>query len=563
MKELATIQKLRGGYYTPRQIADFLADWAIQTPTTTILEPSCGDGNILESAITSLLRRKAKKSALSTLVYGVELNEQEALKAASRLRTLNIPIIDQIHIGDFFAYCRERLLEQTRFDAVIGNPPFVRYQNFPEEQRTVAFKLMQQTGMNPTRLTNTWVPFLVASTLLLKEHGGRMAMVIPAELLQVNYAAELRQFLTDYYSKITLITFKKLVFEGIQQEVVLFLGERNGSERTGMRTIELEDIDGLTDYQHTLFSENELKTMDHSRGKWTQYFLDQGEIDLLRQLRSDDRLTLSGKVIDVDVGVVTGLNEYFILSEQKAQELSLEQYTQPIVTRSGHLQGIIFTCHDFRANAAKQYPCRLLTPPNVPAKEQPEVVETYIRTGEKNLVHVGYKCSIRERWYIVPSLWRPDGFMLRQIHNYPKLILNETEATSTDTIHRVRFLTDIPGKVITAAFLNSLTFAFAEVVGRSYGGGVLELEPNEAEVLPLPLKNAAALDFDHIHALVLEGDIEQVLNITDKVLLIDGLGLSIRDVERLRGAWYKLRDRRMNRKHKKSAPGIIQSEREA
>ena len=113
MKEPATIQKLRGGYYTPKQIADFLADWAIQTPTTTILEPSCGDGNILESAITTLLRRKAKQSALATLVYGVELNEQEALKAASRLRTLNIPVLDQIHIGDFFSYCRERLLAQT------------------------------------------------------------------------------------------------------------------------------------------------------------------------------------------------------------------------------------------------------------------------------------------------------------------------------------------------------------------------------------------------------------------------------------------------------------------
>ena len=153
MKEPATTQKLRGGYYTPKEIADFLADWAIQTPTTMVLEPSCGDGNIIEAAVHVLLERKAKRKALSRLVHGVEFNEQEALKTEARLRTLQVPVLDQIHNVDFFSYCREQLLEQTRFDAIIGNPPFIRYQNFPESQRTIAFKLMKQAGMNPTRLT--------------------------------------------------------------------------------------------------------------------------------------------------------------------------------------------------------------------------------------------------------------------------------------------------------------------------------------------------------------------------------------------------------------------------
>jgi adenine-specific DNA-methyltransferase len=145
---------------------------------------------------------------------------------------------------------------------------------------------MQQAGLRPTRLTNAWVPFIVTSTLLLKQHGGRLAMVIPAELLQVNYASELRLFLTNFYSRITLITFKKLVFESIQQEVVLLLGERDGDTHTGIQTIELEGIDDLRSHKHEDFSFGELKYMDHSRDKWTQYFLDQREIDLLRILRS-------------------------------------------------------------------------------------------------------------------------------------------------------------------------------------------------------------------------------------------------------------------------------------
>ncbi len=43
--------KLRGGYYTPKPIADFICRWAIRSATETVLEPSCGDGNFIEASI--------------------------------------------------------------------------------------------------------------------------------------------------------------------------------------------------------------------------------------------------------------------------------------------------------------------------------------------------------------------------------------------------------------------------------------------------------------------------------------------------------------------------------
>jgi adenine-specific DNA-methyltransferase len=549
VKVPATIQKLRGGYYTPEPIASFLADWAIQDSTTRILEPSCGDGNILDATIQTFLRRGVSKAAIPQLIQGVEIDEDEANKTISRFANSDICLSEQIHVGDFFNFCREQLLLQSKFDAVVGNPPFIRYQNFQEEHRWIAFKIMEHAGLRPTRLTNAWVPFVVASTLLVKENGGRIAMVIPAELLQVNYASELRQFLADFYTQITLITFKKLVFESIQQEVVLLLGERNGNERTGIRTIELNSIDELRYHEHTDFSLSNLKLMDHSHEKWTQYFLENNEIDLLRQLRADERLTKAKKVIDVDVGIVTGLNEFFVLTQQQAKDKSLSYFTQPIVTRSGHLQGINFTGADLLANTDKQFPARILTIPNVSVENLPESLKQYIAYGESRDFHKGYKCRIRNKWYVVPSIWIPDAFMLRQIHHYPKIILNETKATCTDTIHRVRFVSKLPPKLVVSAFHNSLTFAFAEVSGRSYGGGVLELEPNEAETLPLPLKNAEKLDFDLINRFIIEDNIQEALNITDRFLLTEGLGLSEREVALLRNIWCKLRDRRINRKH--------------
>jgi adenine-specific DNA-methyltransferase len=553
VKAPATTQKLRGSYYTPRTIARFLADWSIQSAAANILEPSCGDGNILEAAVEVLLTRGADKPAIPQQVYGVELDVAEAEKAASRLTTHGIPRLDNVWIGDFFQFCEQRLFSEMRFDAVIGNPPFIRYQNFQEAHRVVAFRLMKHAGLRPTRLTNSWVPFLVASTLMLNPAGGRLAMVIPAELLQVGYAAELRRFLTNNYSKITLFTFRKLVFDNIQQEVVLLLGERNGKNHTGIRTIELHGLDDLVNYQHEVGFADPLKEMDHTTEKWTQYYLDQRELDLLRSLRADKRLTIARNAMEVDVGIVTGLNEFFVLTEQQAATQRLLDYTRPIVTRSAHLQGIDFTPEDLRENTARQLPSRLLCLSDLALTGMPEAVRSYILMGEGKGFHEGYKCRIRDRWYVVPSVWTPDAFMLRQIHSYPKLILNETDATSTDTIHRVRFISKLPPKTIVAAFLNSLTFAFTEIIGRSYGGGVLELEPNEAQLLPLPLQNAEKLDFDRLDALMRIGDVESVLDITDEVLLRDGLGLSQGDLLSLRSAWYRLRDRRINRNHNKGS----------
>ena len=98
------------------------------------------------------------------------------------------------------------------------------------------------------------------------------------------------------------------------------------------------------------------------------------------------------------------------------------------------------------------------------------------------------------------------------------------------------------------AFLNSLTYAFSEVIGRSYGGGVLELEPNEAEKLPLPLICADRLDLNELDRHLREGNISTVLDITDEVLLRQGMGLSIEETRMIRRIWQKLRDRRVNRK---------------
>lgn len=204
-------QKLRGGFYTPEAIADFVLKWAFNgTKGQDVLEPSCGDGVFLK-------RMRENKFAYKSIT-AIELDLNEAEKC----NNLNLPSCEIIN-NDFHKFCNTT---EKKFDIVVGNPPYIRYQFFDKEQQEEAEKIFRKVNMKYSKLTNAWVSFVVGSSLLLKDNG-KIGFVLPAELLQVSYAKPLRDFLAHFFCKINIISFKKLVFPNIQQEVVLLLCERN------------------------------------------------------------------------------------------------------------------------------------------------------------------------------------------------------------------------------------------------------------------------------------------------------------------------------------------------
>ena len=547
MKRPATYQKLRGGYYTPPPIAKFLSSWAIRSASDRVLEPSCGDGVFLEASAKRLFELRAKPHNISSQILAYELDGPEAAQAAQRLCQFSPNAKGNVHSGDFFSSA-VTWNGDHKFDAIVGNPPFVRYQNFPEEQRINAFQIMQKFGLHPNRLTNAWVPFVVAAAGLLKANG-RLAMVAPAELLQVTYAAELRLFLAKHFDQIRVITFRGLPFPGIQQEVVLLLAIKDSSLHRGIEVLELDDASDLFATASQGFGENGVKTIDQDGGKWTQYYLSQQEIELLRSLRADVRLTKFGELAHTDVGVVTGMNDVFVLPGEEVSKEGLTAFVCRLVGRSAQLPGTIFKESDWARNVKSGSKVFLLNIPPVQLSEMPANVAAYFKKAEQLGLHLGFKCRTRKLWHVVPSVYVPDAFMFRQIHHYPKLIANQAKATCTDTIHRVRFKRRANASRIAAAFMNSLTFAFSEIIGRSYGGGVLELEPNEADTLPIPLLHSDRLDPNEIDRLVRSSPIENVLAITDKVLLAGGLGLKDRQIKMLRSIWLKLQRRRTGRRN--------------
>jgi len=536
--EDASAQKLRGAYYTPPAIASFILHWGINGSTDAdILEPSCGDGVFLE--------QMARENMLFHHATAVEYEAAEAEKA----RAIGLHDSEVIN-ADFHRFCLDT---EQRFNLVVGNPPFIRYQYYDEGQQELAGEIFKKAGLKRSKLTNAWVTFVVGCSLLLKE-TGKMGFVIPSELLQVTYAQQLRKYLATSFNKINIISFENLVFEEIQQEVVLLLCERTGSGEHLIEHIEVKDAEALQQLDpHRL--KLPTKQIDFHADKWTYYFLDKEELDFLNKVRIDGMPKI-GTYADVEVGITTGSNGYFTVPQGVVDMYQLHEYARPMVGRSVQVNSLCFTKADWQQNLANGAKANLLVFTPGAKENGNEGTKAYIENGEQQGINKGYKTSIRDDWYVIPSIKLSDALFLRRNNLYPKFVLNDAQAYTTDTMHRVYIKDGVNRKAFVVSYYNSLSFAFAEILGRNFGGGVLELMPSEVEGVYLPYREENDNLFEQVDQMVREKKAaDEILDFTDKELLQKGMGFSETETKMARSIWYKLMGRRLNRETlEKAAP---------
>jgi adenine-specific DNA methylase len=526
-----------GVYYTHEPIASIILTWAFNgNKELDILEPSCGDGVFLEEI--------QKGNYEYNSVTAIEFDEIEAIKS-KKIELDKSNIIN----SDFHDFC---INTKQKFDLIIGNPPYIRYQYFDKKQQKFASEIFDKANLKYSKLTNAWVSFVVGSSLLLKEQG-KIGFVLPAEILQVSYAQPLREFLGQFYNKINIVSFEKLVFPDIQQEVVLLLCEKNKTKTHLIEHLELRDADELLKLDVSKLKSPK-KKIDFKSNKWTFYFLDQKEIDFLERLQSKKTISKLGEYAQVEVGITTGSNPFFTVPLSSVKRYNLEKYAKPLVGRSVQVPSAIFTKKDWIKNRDSEARTHFLSFPKMKDLNDSLGARDYISLGEEQEINKGYKCRIRDEWQIVPSQRISQALFIRRNNKYPKLIINVAKAFTTDTMHRVSIKENIEINALTASYYNSLSFAFAEICGRSHGGGVLELMPNEVERILLPYNENNAELLPVIDKMIREKkDISELLKITNEKILKENFGLTDSEIELADGIWKKLSKRRLNRGKKANA----------
>jgi adenine-specific DNA methylase len=529
-------EKLRGGYYTSPDIARFLCRWALAGGAKAVLEPSCGDGAFLSAIADSRTNERVG-------VLAFELSEQEAGKARSRA-AFDAAVDTSVRCEDFLGWTLANLDRHPPFDAVVGNPPFIRYQYWPAPLQQKAEKLFTLLHLPFTKHTNAWVPFVLASIAMLRG-GGRLAMVVPAEIIHIMHAQALRTFLGTTCKRLLLIDPEEIWFEQTLQGACLLLAEKKehvAQTTEGVAIVRVAGRQFLTRPAEDLFEHAQFINGVTLEGKWTRALLHDPELRLLETLRSHADVRVFEDVAAVDVGIVTGANTYFLVDDETVRRYALQDFAYPMFGRSEHCPGIVYNRAQHRANARAGLPTNFIWLRGRRFHEFPETVQEYIRLGESQGLPLRYKCRVRSPWYEVPSVYSTPLGMLKRCHDLPRLISNRIGAYTTDTAYRIKARSVSPGKLVYS-FLNSLTALSAELEGRHYGGGVLELVPTEIERLLIPLPRLKSYALSNLDRAVRAKEAGAMLATQDREVL-GALGLEAADRGRLHDAWRRLRGRR-------------------
>ncbi|MGA4332314.1 N-6 DNA methylase [Ralstonia nicotianae] len=530
-------QKLRGGYYTPEYLATYIAKWIANSSPKNVLEPSCGDG-IFIKAFHNIGKHE------SIHFHGFELFESEAKKSKSRASKLGMQ--NTIKCADFLEHAISVMKSgKPTYDAVVGNPPFIRYQYLPQESQDKAEVIFKSEHLKFTKHTNAWVPFVISAIKALKP-GGRLGMILPAEIIHVMHAQSLRTYLGQQCSKLLIIDPEEIWFENTLQGAVILFAEKKQSVKDhsyGLGIYKVSGRDFLDEDPEKLFERIPRINGETVEGKWTQALLTKEERELFKSLLQLDEVHKFYSIAKVDVGIVTGANKFFLVEDDVVKEYGLKNFAHPMFGRSEHCPGLIYDEAQHLENAKKGNPTNFILIKDE-LNKLPKKVKEYIAFGESQDLHTRYKCRIRKPWYTVPSVYSTRIGMLKRCHDMPKLILNTIEAYTTDTAYRITAKQDISAEKLVFCFGTALTALSAELEGRHYGGGVLELVPSEIEELTIAYpKKLDKYDLAGLNEIYKMKNAPEILEQQSRIVL-GALGVTSDQQAMLLNAWKRLKNRR-------------------
>lgn len=475
-------KKLTGSFYTPKIIADFLVDY-LSTKTRgkslTVLEPSAGDGIFIES----IFNHKSLSKKIKTVV-AVEREEEEIKKV--KAITKNKSLVT--NHSDFLDFQNNN---KQKFDLVIGNPPYIKKNLLQEEQVSLCENIHKLfPTLSENKIKNIWTAFLVRSINFVSDNGV-LAFVLPSELLQVKFAAELRTLILKEFERVEIFTFNELLFKDCKgQDTLLLIGERK-SKNKGVYYCNIDKLIDLETKKFTL-----AQNVNIRESKWTHHHLTTDEIELLEKVKK--QLQIANHYCTSKAGIVTAANNYFIVDSAIIKEFSLQRFVKPIIQKGSFVNGsVILTQIDFEDLIKQSKPTFLIALNKSSKIKSNDRLNQYLAKGIELEIDKRYKTSIRGKWYEVPNVGTaPEAFFFKRCNEYPKLIKNNANVLATDSAYTISMNENYDIENLIFSFYNSLTLSFAELHGRYYGGGVLELTPNEFKSLPVPYAEVSIKDFN-------------------------------------------------------------------
>jgi hypothetical protein len=302
-------------------------------------------------------------------------------------------------------------------------------------------------------------------------------------------------------------------------------------------------------------------------GTWIGSLVDPAALQLYERVRDGVAFTDLQGWGAPRLGIVTGNNSYFTLSAADVERHRLaDDEVLPISPPgSRHLRRLSFTDRDWQQLAGDGRRVYLFRPPGGGRALSPGA-RRYVAAGEAAGVATAYKCRVRDPWWQVPDMAAPDLFVTYMNHEAVQLSANLAGVRCLNSVHGLRLDRRPPGgaalpvPVATArgllpiAALSTVSLLSGELVGRSFGGGMLQVLPREAARLLVPAPQVLAAAAGALRdvrpaarRLLAAGRLLAAADLVDDVLLVGPGLLGRAEVATLRRAHAALAARRMAR----------------
>ena len=319
----------------------FWREYRSKVLSIKVIDPACGSGAFLIAAYDYLKKEldeindriadlkgrtqelfdgdemydaSLENEYLIKCLYGVDLNPEsvEISKLSLWLRTLtkdkpltnldnNIKSGNSITEFDF----HEEFLEvfaKGGFDVVIGNPPYVRQEDIKEDK-----KYLEENYSTYLGTADLYCYFYELGIRLLKT-GGVLGYITSNKWLRINYGKNIRKMLNEYYI-IEIEDHGKIlqfVDAGVNTNIIV-----------------LKKINRQNSEVKIVLTEENNKTFETNQSN----FSEEGYLFLDNRLQIiKEKIDIIGKPlgewnVEINRGVLTGLNDAFIIDKEKYNEL--------------------------------------------------------------------------------------------------------------------------------------------------------------------------------------------------------------------------------------------------
>ncbi|MCT4639864.1 MAG: Eco57I restriction-modification methylase domain-containing protein [Bacteroidales bacterium] len=319
-----------GEVYTKQNVVEYILDEVGFSPDKnlekiTLLEPASGSGAFALEIINRLYKSSKKygfnfTDSLNRNIIFVEKDKESSVLLKSNINTAleNLGFLNQ---NQNCVYNLDFLVENnfSKFDCIVGNPPYIRHENLDSEYKLFLKKSYQTFKYR----ADLYIPFYEKSLDLLNDNG-KLSFICSNRWLYNQYGQLLREKVATEYHLVKLINIEKT--SPFDEEVIGYPCLTTIAKYKGDKTLYFETNAKKVSLNTLSFTEVESPTSS----SWQNMFLDYN-------INHSSLKSIIDQGFEIGIGIATGADKIFIKKESELN--GIERSRVIPVIKSNSLKG--------------------------------------------------------------------------------------------------------------------------------------------------------------------------------------------------------------------------------